>query len=57
MGKVLVFVVGLVAGAVTAQLLSRTPQGGRVLAVLNGTTDEFVRAVGESYRARRSEAT
>lgn len=57
MGRMLVFVVGLIAGAVLAQLLSRTPQGGRVVAAVNGTTDEFVRAVSESYRARRSEGT
>lgn len=57
MGKVLVFVTGVIAGVVIAQLLSRTPQGGRVLAVVTGTTDEFVRAVSESYRARRSEGT
>ena len=55
MGKLLVFVVGLLAGLVLAQQLSRTPAGGRALAVVNGTTDEFLRAVGDGYRARLDE--
>ena len=55
MDKVLVFLVGLVAGAAVAHLASRTPAGARVLGVVNGATDEFVSAVSDSYRARLAE--
>lgn len=52
MGKVLVFLVGLLAGAAVAHIASRTPAGARVFAVVNGVTDEFAAAVSDSYRAR-----
>lgn len=56
MGRVLVFLVGLFAGAAAAHVVSRTPAGARVFATLNTVTDEFVAAVSDSYRARRAEA-
>ena len=56
MGRVLVFVLGVLSGVVLAQRLSRTPSGSRALQVLNGLTGEFLRAVGDSYRARLDEA-
>ncbi len=55
MARLVVFIAGLLAGLVLAQQLSRTPGGARVLAVVNGTTDEFLRAVGDGYRARLDE--
>ena len=55
MGKVLVFLVGLFAGAALAHVASRTPVGARVFAVVNGVTDEFAAAVSDSYRARLAE--
>jgi hypothetical protein len=55
MGKVLVFLVGLFAGAALAHVASRTPAGARVFAVVNGVADEFVSAVSDSYRARLAE--
>ena len=55
MGKVLVFLVGLFAGAALAHVASRTPVGARVFAVVNGLTDEFAAAVSDSYRARLAE--
>jgi hypothetical protein len=55
MGKVLVFLVGLFAGAALAHVASRTPAGARVFAVVNGVADEFVSAVSDSYRARLEE--
>ena len=55
MGKVLVFLVGLLAGAAVAHVASRTPVGARVFAVVNGVTDEFVAALSDSYRARLAE--
>ena len=55
MSKLLVFVAGVLAGVVLAQRLARTPGGTRVLGAVQGTTDEFLRAVGDSYRARLDE--
>ena len=55
MGKVLVFLVGLLAGAAVAHVASRTPAGARLFAVVNGLTDEFVGALSDSYRARLAE--
>ncbi|GAA2753100.1 hypothetical protein [Amnibacterium kyonggiense] len=55
MGKVLVFLVGLFAGAALAHVASRTPTGARVFAVVNGVADEFAAAVSDSYRARLAE--
>jgi hypothetical protein len=55
MGKVLVFLVGLFAGAAVAHVASRTTAGARVFAVVNGVTDEFLGAVSDSYRARLAE--
>lgn len=56
MGKVLVFLTGLVAGAALAHVVSRTPAGGRLFAAVNGVTDEFLAAASDSYRARLAEA-
>lgn len=56
MGKVLVFLVGLFAGAAAAHVASRTPAGARVFATVNSVTDEFLAAVSDSYRARLAEA-
>ncbi|WP_375388891.1 hypothetical protein [uncultured Amnibacterium sp.] len=56
MGKVLVFLAGLLAGAALAHVASKTPAGARVFAVVNGVTDEFVAALSDSYRARLAEA-
>jgi uncharacterized membrane protein len=55
MGRVLVFLVGIVAGAALAHVASRTPAGARVFAVVNGVTDEFAAAISDSYRARLAE--
>lgn len=55
MGKVLVFLVGLLAGAAIAHVASRTPAGARVLSLVNGVADEFAAAVSDSYRARLAE--
>ncbi|MGT2426925.1 hypothetical protein [Amnibacterium kyonggiense] len=55
MGKVLVFLVGLVAGAAVAHLATRTPTGARLVALVNGAADEFAAAVSDSYRARLTE--
>jgi hypothetical protein len=57
MGKVLVFLVGLFAGAASAHVVSRTPAGARAFAVVNSLTDEFVGALSDSYRARLAEAS
>ncbi len=57
MGKVLVFLAGLFAGAALAHVASRTPTGARVFAVVNGVTDEFAAAVSDSYRARLAEGS
>ena len=67
MGKVLVFLVGLVAGAAVAHLVSRTPAGARTFAAVNAATGryvtavssatgEFTAALADSYRARLAEA-
>lgn len=56
MGKLLVFLVGLVAGAAAAHVVSRTPAGARAFATVNSVTDEFLAALSDSYRARRAEA-
>ena len=56
MGKVLWLLVGVVLGAVATQQFSRTAQGRRVLAVVNGAAGEFAQTVADSYRARRDEA-
>ena len=55
MGKVIVFLVGLVVGAAVAHVASRTPAGARAFAVVNGVADEFAAAVSDSYRARLAE--
>jgi uncharacterized membrane protein len=55
MGKVLVFLAGLFAGAAFAHVASRTPAGARLFAVVNGVADEFAAAVSDSYRARLAE--
>lgn len=55
MGKGLVFLVGLIAGAVVAHLVSRTPAGGRAFAAVNGVADQFTGALTDSYRARMAE--
>ena len=63
MGKVLVFLAGLVAGAGTAHVVSRTPAGARAFAVVNAATDRclavvdgFLAVVSDSFRARMAEA-
>lgn len=56
MGKVIWLLVGVVFGVVATQQFSRTAQGKRVLAAVNGTAGEFVQTVADSYRARRAEA-
>jgi hypothetical protein len=56
MGKVLVFLAGLLAGTALAHVASRTPAGARIFSVVNGVTDEFVAALSDSYRARLAEA-
>ncbi|HEY8317396.1 MAG TPA: hypothetical protein VIG76_01060 [Amnibacterium sp.] len=55
MGKVLWLIVGVLAGIVLSQQLSRTPGGRRVLAAVNGTAGEFVQTFADSYRARLNE--
>ena len=56
MAKVLWLLLGVLLGAVVSQQLSRTAQGKRVLAAVNGTAGEFAQTVADSYRARRDEA-
>jgi hypothetical protein len=46
---------GVLMGIVLTQQLSRTPNGRRVLAAVNGTAGEFVQTFTDSYRARLAE--
>lgn len=55
MGRVIVFLVGMLVGAAGAHVASRTPAGARAFAAVNGVTDEFAAAVSDSYRARLAE--
>jgi uncharacterized membrane protein YeaQ/YmgE (transglycosylase-associated protein family) len=55
MGKVLWLLVGVVIGFVLAHQVSRTEQGKRVFATVNGVVDEFAQTVADSYRARLAE--
>lgn len=55
MGRVLVFLVGLITGTALAHVASRTPAGARAFAAMNSAADEFVAAISDSYRARLAE--
>ena len=55
MGKVLVFLAGLLAGAAVAHVVSRTPAGARAFGAVNGLAGEFAAALSDSYRARLAE--
>ena len=55
MSKVIWLLAGVLAGIVLTQQLSRTPNGRRVLAAVNGTAGEFVQTFADSYRARLAE--
>ncbi|MFD1723075.1 hypothetical protein [Amnibacterium endophyticum] len=56
MGKLLVFLAGLLAGIAVARLAAGSAAGGRLIAAAGSASDEFVRALSDSYRAHRADA-